>query len=446
MKYTTQLVAARSGMITRAMRVVADTEQLPPETVRASVATGRLVICENPAHLGCRAVGVGENCTVKVNANLGNSGLTGCPGGELTKLRAAIEAGADFIMDLSTGENSDEIRRQIIAASPVPVGTVPIYEAVARLDDPMELTLDLLLEVIEHQARQGVDFMTIHAGILHRHLPAADRRLLGIVSRGGALLAAWMKRHGRENPLYEQFDRVLEICARHDVTISLGDGLRPGCLADASDAAQFGELEVLGKLVSRCHAAGVQCLVEGPGHVPLDQIEMNMKRQQECCGGAPFYILGPLVTDCAPGYDHLTGAIGGAFGAFHGAAMLCYVTPKEHLGLPNVRDVHDGVIAFKIAAHAADIALQRPGARRRDDELSRARAAFDWEKQFSLALDPRHARELRQEAIRESGATTAHGQGTDGDRYCTMCGPKFCAVRISGGIPHKLTGQEPPHA
>ena len=431
MKYPTQLIAARAGMTTQAMRVVADTEQLKTEAVRASVASGRLVICANPAHARCRAVGVGENCTVKVNANLGNSGLTGCPGGELAKLRAALDAGADFIMDLSTGENADEIRRQILAASSVPVGTVPIYEAVARIDDPMNLTIDLLLDVIEHQASQGVDFMTIHAGILQRHLPAADKRLLGIVSRGGALLAAWMKQHGRENPLYEHFDRVLEICARHDVVISLGDGLRPGCLADASDAAQFGELEVLGELVGRCHAAGVQCMVEGPGHVPLNEIQMNMEKQKEICGGAPFYILGPLVTDCAPGYDHLTGAIGGAFGALHGAAMLCYVTPKEHLGLLNVQDVHDGVIAFKIAAHAADIALQRPGARTRDDAVSRARAVFDWEKQFELAIDPPRARELRNEAIRESGSATAHGQGPDGDHYCTMCGPKFCAVRIA---------------
>ena len=431
MNYSTQIVAARSGTITPAMRSVAETEGMTPETVRMSVAAGRLVICANPAHRDCRAIGVGENCSVKVNANLGNSGLASCPGGELAKLKAAVAAGADFIMDLSTGENSDEIRRQILAACPVPVGTVPIYEAVTQIDDIMDLRIEQLLAVIEHQARQGVDFMTIHAGILQRHLPAADRRLLGIVSRGGALLAAWMKRHGRENPLYEQFDRVLEICGRHDVTISLGDGLRPGCLADASDAAQFGELEILGELAARCRAAGVQCMVEGPGHVPLDQIENNIKRQQECCGGAPFYILGPLVTDCAPGYDHLTGAIGGALGAFHGAALLCYVTPKEHLGLPNVQDVHDGVIAFKIAAHAADIALHRPGARTRDDAVSRARAVFDWEKQFDLALDPQRARRLRQEAIQESGGPAAiQGQSPDHEHYCTMCGPKFCSMRL----------------
>lgn len=430
-QFNTQFMQARQGVVTAAMQAVAAAEQMPAEIVREKVAAGRVVICANPAHQNLRFIGVGERCTVKVNANLGNSALTGCSSGELAKLKAALAAGADMVMDLSTGADSDAIRQKIIAASPVPVGTVPIYEAVARIDDAMDLTPELLLGVIEHQAQQGVDFMTIHAGLLRSHLPAADRRLLGIVSRGGALLAAWMKTHGKENPLYTHFDQVLAVCRAHDVTISLGDGLRPGCLADASDEAQFGELEALGGLVRRCREAGVQVMVEGPGHVPVDQIQMNMEKQAELCDGAPFYILGPVVCDCAPGYDHITAAIGGTLGAFHGAALLCYVTPKEHLGLPNVKDVHDGVIAFKIAAHAADVALHRPGARQRDDAISRARAAFDWEKQFELALDPERARELRAEAIRESGTKEAHGQGPDGEHFCTMCGPKFCAMRVS---------------
>ena len=424
----TQYTIARAGQISAAMRAVATQEQLTPEAIRDGIAAGRLVICANPAHTNLRPMGVGAALTCKINANLGNSALTGCASGELAKVKAALAAGADMLMDLSTGDDADRIRGAVLAASPAPVGTVPIYEAVARIDDAMDLDEKLILEVIEHQAKQGVDFMTIHAGLLRQHLPAADRRLLGIVSRGGALIAAWMKKHKQENPFYTAFDKILEICGRHDVTISLGDGLRPGCLADASDEAQFGELEVLGKLVLRCRAAGVQVMVEGPGHVPLDQIQMNMEKQAEICDGAPFYILGPIVTDCAPGYDHFTAAIGGTLGAYYGAALLCYVTPKEHLGLPNVKDVHEGVIAFKIAAHAADIALKRPGARDRDDAISRARAAFDWEKQFELAMDPGRARELRKEALKEANVTdTDHTAG----EYCTMCGPKFCAMRVT---------------
>jgi len=283
-----------------------------------------------------------------------------------------------------------------------------------------------------------VDYMTIHAGFRAAHAPLAQDRKLGIVSRGGAILAAWMKYHGRENPFYEQFDRLLEICAEHDVTLSLGDGLRPGCLADASDAAQFAELETLGELVSRCRAAGVQAMVEGPGHVPMNQIEMNMRRERERCDDAPFYVLGPVVTDCAPGYDHITSAIGGALAAMHGAAMLCYVTPKEHLGLPNATDVRVGVVAARIAAHAADVARGRPGARNRDDAISEARRAFDWERQFTLALDPDHARVVRAEALRESRAEKGDAAPSDStacdERYCTMCGPKFCAMRIGQAL------------
>jgi phosphomethylpyrimidine synthase len=332
-------------------------------------------------------------------------------------------------MDLSTGANITTIRQTIISNSPAPVGTVPIYEALSRVATPGDIDEELILQVIREQAEQGVDYMTIHAGLLAKHVPMAKKRLLRIVSRGGSIIAGWMQKHQKENPFYTAFDKILEICTEHDVTLSLGDGLRPGCLADASDEAQFSELAELGKLVKRCHDAGVQVMVEGPGHIPLDEIEMNMTEEARLCYGAPFYILGPVVTDCAPGYDHITSAIGGALGAFHGAAMLCYVTPKEHLGLPNAEDVRNGVIAYKIAAHAADIALKKPHARDRDDAISTARAEFDWQKQFDLALDPDRARELRAEAIAESAQEGTHGQ--DHDRYCTMCGPDFCSMRIS---------------
>jgi phosphomethylpyrimidine synthase len=338
-------------------------------------------------------------------------------------------------MDLSTGAGVECVRAALLAHSRVALGTVPIYEAACGVADTNDLSSDLLLATIEAQARQGVDYMTVHAGLLARHVPLARERVLGIVSRGGAILARWMVTHGRENPFYERFDDILAICREHDVTLSLGDGLRPGCLADASDTAQFAELEVLGELVRRCRAAGVQAMVEGPGHIPLDQVAMNMEREREVCEDAPFYILGPVVTDCAPGYDHITSAIGAAVGAMHGAAMLCYVTPKEHLGLPNARDVRDGVIAYRIAAHAADIAKGIPGSRERDDAISRARAEFDWERQFELALDPERARELRAEALAEHDAATGSATpGTAGGRHpercCTMCGPRFCSIRV----------------
>ena len=417
------------------MRAVAEAEGMDATRLVAHVAAGRVVLPCNPRHPNVVPMGIGRELKTKVNANIGNSSMSGNVPGENAKLDAALRYGADAVMDLSTGPDVDRIREQILARSPVPVGTVPIYQALCMVEDPMDISGDLLLRVIRSQAAQGVDFMTLHAGLLRRHLEYARRRLLGIVSRGGAITAKWMRRHGAENPLYERFDEVLAICREHDVTISLGDGLRPGCLADASDEAQFGELAALGELVRRCRESDVQVMVEGPGHVPLDQIQMNMDRERQECDDAPFYILGPVVADCAPGYDHITSAIGAALGAMHGAAMLCYVTPKEHLGLPNGRDVRDGVIAYKIAAHAADIAKGIPGARDRDDAISRARATFDWESQFALALDPDKARELREEALLEGGsAETTAGTPAERDHYCSMCGPKFCAVRISRDV------------
>ncbi|MBN1268393.1 MAG: phosphomethylpyrimidine synthase ThiC [Kiritimatiellae bacterium] len=425
----TQMPAARAGRITAAMQAVARKESRPPEFIRDGVAAGRIVIPCNPRHAALDPIGIGRALLTKINANLGNSPLAGSASDELAKLRCAVGLGADAVMDLSTGAGIEDIRLRILAGTSAPVGTVPIYEAVSLADDPMDLTPELLLDVIEAQAAQGVDFMTLHAGLLSRHVPLVRQRLAGIVSRGGALLATWMQKHRQENPLFAHFDRVLDICRTHDVTISLGDGLRPGCLADASDAAQFGELEVLGDLVRRSRRAGVQAMVEGPGHIPLNEIEMNMRREDELCDGAPFYVLGPVVTDCAPGYDHITAAIGAAQAALHGAAMLCYVTPREHLGLPDLEDVRQGVVAFKIAAHAADVALGRPGARERDDAISRARVAFDWEKQFELALDPERARRMRAEALAAAGQTPP----PTGDEapYCTMCGPGFCSMRIS---------------
>ncbi|MBP7275605.1 MAG: phosphomethylpyrimidine synthase ThiC [Kiritimatiellae bacterium] len=424
----TQLISARRGMTTTEMTRVAEAERLPAETIRAGVAQGRIVIPANPAHPNLRPVGIGRALRTKVNANLGTSALSGTAPGERTKLETALEAGADTVMDLSTGPGALDLLRATMAASPAPVGTVPIYEAVVRAGSGEALTPELWLAAVEDQARLGVDYMTVHAGLRRAHVPLARQRLLGIVSRGGALTAAWMVKHRRENFAWERFDDLLDICRAHDVTLSLGDGLRPGCLADASDEAQFAELEELGMLARRCRDAGVQAMIEGPGHVPLHQIEMNMRREIELCDDAPFYVLGPLVTDCAPGHDHWVGAIGGAWMAMHGAAMLCYVTPKEHLGLPNARDVREGVIAFRVAAHAADVAKGIPGARDRDDALSRARGAFDWSGQFEYALDPGRARAVRAEALREAGLAP---EDCDGDHHCTMCGPEFCAMKLN---------------
>ena len=425
-----QMHYARQGIVTEEMNHVALEERLPPEFIREEVAAGRLVICANVNHRDLRPMGIGIGVRCKINANLGNSALGSNIQEEVEKVRLAVKFGADTVMDLSTGKQLDETREAIIRATTVPVGTVPIYEALERVHGkPEALTPEVMLQVIEHQAKQGVDFMTIHAGVLLEHLPLIEGRVTGVVSRGGAILARWCKAHQKQNFLFTQFDRLLEICKRYDVTISLGDGMRPGCLADASDAAQFAELDVLGALTLKAWEQDVQVMVEGPGHVPMDQIPMNIERQIKVCHGAPFYVLGPLVTDIAPGYDHITSAIGAAIAAQAGAAMLCYVTPKEHLGLPNNEDVRRGVLAFKIAAHAADIGLKKPGARDRDDAMGEARDAFDWEKQFELALDPERAREYRSQALKKS----VKKKGKD-ESFCTMCGPKFCSMRLSHEI------------
>ena len=441
----TQLLAARGGEITDAIRIVAGKEGMSPQDIHGLVAKGHAVIPANRHHSALAPIGIGSALHTKINANIGNSALSSGIPEEQEKLRTAVQYGADTVMDLSTGPDAAGIRKAIIGNSPVPVGTVPIYEAVCRVENVEDLTAELLLDVIAEQAQQGVDYMTVHVGVLKEHLPLAENRLLGIVSRGGAITAKWMKHHVTQNPLYTHFDDLLDICLRDDVTLSLGDGLRPGCLADASDDAQFAELDVLGDLVRRSREAGVQVMVEGPGHIPLNEIEMNMAREADVCDNAPFYILGPVVTDCAPGYDHSTSAIGAAAGAMHGAAMLCYVTPKEHLGLPNARDVRDGVVAYKIAAHSADIAKGLPGARQRDDDISRARAAFDWQRQFELALDPGKARALRREALGEQIPTLEEEElpdpretDHDEEHYCTMCGPKFCSMRLS----RELTDEE----
>jgi phosphomethylpyrimidine synthase len=419
---TTQCAAARAGRTTPDMQAAAEAERVTPEQVRDALASGRAVLPCNPAHTGLVPRVVGRAFRTKVNANIGRSPERSDRGGELVKLRTALDAGADFMMDLSVGPDAPAILRAILAACPAPLGTVPLYEAFHRADgDVTRLTADLLLDVIREQADAGVDFMTLHAGLLRAHLPLALKRTLGITSRGGAILAEWMTHFERENPLYTHWDAVMAVCRAHDVTVSLGDGLRPGCLADASDAAQFAELDVAGELVRRCRAADVQIMVEGPGHVPFNQIAMNMEREARVCDGAPFYVLGPVVTDIAPGYDHITSCIGATAAAFHGASLLCYVTPAEHLGLPTAEDVHSGVVAYRIAAHAADVARGLPGARERDDAMAQARRAFDWPRQFALALDGETARRRYEEA-----------RAADGEPdHCSMCGKAFCAVRIS---------------
>jgi phosphomethylpyrimidine synthase len=424
----TQMHHARHGEITAAMRRVAEREELEPELIRTEVARGRLIIPANVRHLAGRLdpMGIGTVARVKINANIGNSAVTSDVDGELEKLHFAVHYGADTVMDLSTGGGIDEIREAIVAASPVPIGTVPIYQVIQSVDDVAAITPRMLLENIEHQARQGVDYITVHCGILREHLGFALGRVTGIVSRGGSLLAAWMTQRREQNPLYTHFDELLEIVRGYDVSLSLGDGLRPGALADASDKAQFAELEVLGELTVKAWERDVQVMIEGPGHIPMHQIELNVRKEQEICREAPFYTLGPLVTDVAPGYDHITSAIGAAMIGWYGASMLCYVTPKEHLGLPNANDVREGVIAYKIAAHAADIARGRRGARDRDDALSRARFAFDWNEQFRLSLDPARAREYHDETLPAEYFKSAE--------FCSMCGPKFCSMHITRTI------------
>lgn len=424
----TQLEAAKQGIVTAAMQAVARDEDLTPEEVRLAVLTGEAVIPLNPAHANCMPVGVGRMFTTKINANLGRSITHSGKGDELDKLEVALKAGADFVMDLSVGEDVKAIRAGMLAASPKPLGTVPVYETISRLKgDIPHMDPSLLIDVIREQAEQGVDFMTLHAGLMLKHIPMAMKRKMGIVSRGGAIMAEWMMENNAENPLYTRWDEVLDILAKHDVTVSLGDGMRPGCLADASDSAQFGELEILGELVRRCRERGVQVMVEGPGHIPFNQIQMNMEREQQLCAKAPFYVLGPVVTDIAPGYDHIVSAIGATAAATYGASLLCYVTPAEHLGLPDADEVHRGCIAYKIAAHAGDVARGLKGARDRDDRMADARSAFDWDKQFSFALDPEKARArwLKTRAFTDE----AHS-----DDHCSMCGKEFCAVRTSRRI------------
>jgi phosphomethylpyrimidine synthase len=375
----------------------------------------------NHKNLEPMCIGVASKC--KINANIGNSSTTSNLGDEVAKLEYCVKYGADTVMDLSTGGDIPRIRQAIIDASPVPIGTVPIYEALSRVRRVEDLTIDVMLEVIEEQAAQGVDYMTIHAGVLVQYIPLTTKRITGIVSRGGAILAEWMVKNHKQNLLYEHFDRICKIFQKYDVTFSLGDGLRPGSLADASDEAQFAELKTLGELTRIAWAHDVQVMIEGPGHIPMDQIQMQVEKEMEMCHEAPFYTLGPLVTDFAPGYDHITSAIGAAMIGWYGASMLCYVTPKEHLGLPNLEDVKQGIIAYKIAAHAADIARHRPGARDRDDQLSRARYRFDWKEQFALSLDPETAQAMHDETLPEEGFKDA--------AFCSMCGPKFCSMNHS---------------
>jgi phosphomethylpyrimidine synthase len=419
----TQLQRARDGEVTPAMERVAEREQVDPEFVREQVADGQAVIPANESHDALDPMIIGREFSTKVNANIGASPDSSGLEEELEKLHTAVHYGADTVMDLSTGGGDlDEIRQANVDHSPVPVGTVPIYEARKQVESVADLTPELLLDVIEKQAEQGVDYMTIHAGVLLEHLPLTDGRKTGIVSRGGSILAQWMEENATQNPLYTHFEDICDIFAEHDVTFSLGDGLRPGCIADAGDDAQYAELDTLGELTRTAWDHGVQVMVEGPGHVPMDQIPEQMARQREVCDGAPFYVLGPLVTDIAPGYDHITSAIGAAIAAQSGAAMLCYVTPKEHLGLPDREDVREGLAAYRIAAHAADVGNNREGASEWDDALSEARYAFDWNEQFDLALDPERAKDYHDQ--------TLPGDNYKDARFCSMCGAEFCSMRI----------------
>jgi phosphomethylpyrimidine synthase len=421
-----QMHYARKGLITEEMLYVTEREKLTPELVREEVARGRMIIPASINHpeLEPMCIGVASRC--KINANIGNSAVTSNIDEELKKLHTAVHYGADTVMDLSTGGTISQIREAILRHSPVPIGTVPVYEAVSRVKKIEDLTADILLEVIEEQAQQGVDYMTIHAGVLIQYLPLVSKRITGIVSRGGAILAQWMAHHRKQNFLYDRFEDVCKIFKKYDVSFSLGDGLRPGCVADASDEAQFAELRTLGELTEIAWKHDVQVMIEGPGHIPMDKIKEQVDEEGKHCHEAPFYTLGPLVTDIAPGYDHITSAIGAAMIGWYGAAMLCYVTPKEHLGLPNDKDVKDGIIAYKIAAHAADVARHRKGARDRDDAISYARYTFDWERQFALSLDPETARSMHDETLADDYYKQAS--------FCSMCGPKFCSMNYSAKV------------
>lgn len=425
-KTPTQMYYAKKGVITPEMNYVAQAEMLNPELVRSEVAAGKMIIPANIHHENLLPMAIGREAKTKINANIGNSSLSSDIDAELEKLQICLKYGADTVMDLSTGGDLDAIRSAIIANSTVPIGTVPMYQIIHNIKEVENLTTDNILKTLEKQARQGVSYFTIHAGFLLKFMPLVAKRKMGIVSRGGSLTASWMMHHHKENPFYEAFDDILEICAAHDVALSLGDGLRPGCLYDATDEAQLSELRVLGELTLRAWEKNVQVMIEGPGHIPLNQIEYNMKIERELCHGAPFYVLGPLPTDIGAGYDHITSAIGGTMAAFYGASMLCYVTPKEHLGLPNANDAREGIVAHKIAAHAADVALGKAGAIERDHAMSDARYAFDWNRQFELSLDPERARELHDESLPQESFKKAE--------FCSMCGPKFCAYKISKNL------------
>ncbi|MFE4462377.1 phosphomethylpyrimidine synthase ThiC [Nocardia tengchongensis] len=423
----TQLNWARQGIITSEMRYIAAREGVSAELVRDEVAAGRAVIPANHKHPESEPMIIGKKFAVKINANIGNSAVSSSIAEEVEKMVWATRWGADTIMDLSTGKNIHETREWILRNSPVPVGTVPIYQALEKVNgDPTKLTWEMYRDTVIEQAEQGVDYMTVHAGVLLRYVPLAAKRVTGIVSRGGSIMAAWCLAHHQESFLYTNFRELCEILAKYDITFSLGDGLRPGSIADANDEAQFAELRTLGELTKIAKSYGVQVMIEGPGHVPMHKIVENVKLEEELCEEAPFYTLGPLATDIAPAYDHITSAIGAAIIAQAGTAMLCYVTPKEHLGLPNRDDVKVGVITYKIAAHAADLAKQHPRAQDRDNALSKARFEFRWTDQFNLALDPDTAREYHDETMPAEPAKTAH--------FCSMCGPKFCSMRISQDV------------
>ncbi|AFP37287.1 phosphomethylpyrimidine synthase ThiC [Mycolicibacterium smegmatis] len=423
----TQLQRARAGEITAEMAFIAEREGVPAELVRSEVARGRAVIPANHNHPESEPMIIGKAFGVKVNANIGNSAVTSSIAEEVDKMVWATRWGADTIMDLSTGRDIHLTREWILRNSPVPVGTVPMYQALEKVNgDPTKLSWDVYRDTVIEQCEQGVDYMTVHAGVLLRHIPLTVDRVTGIVSRGGSIMAAWCLAHHTESFLYTNFEELCEIFARYDVTFSLGDGLRPGSIADANDAAQFAELRTLGELTTIAKNHGVQVMIEGPGHVPMHKIVENVRLEEELCDDAPFYTLGPLATDIAPAYDHITSAIGAAIIAQAGTAMLCYVTPKEHLGLPNRQDVKDGVIAYKIAAHSADLAKGHPRAQQRDDALSKARFEFRWHDQFALSLDPDTAREFHDETLPAEPAKTAH--------FCSMCGPKFCSMRITADL------------
>ncbi|MGH9129826.1 MAG: phosphomethylpyrimidine synthase ThiC [Acidimicrobiales bacterium] len=423
----TQLHYARRGEVTHEMAFVAAREGLDPEVVRDEIARGRAILPANVNHPESEPMAIGRNLLVKVNANIGNSAVASSISEEVDKLTWATRWGADTIMDLSTGRDIHSTREWIIRNSPVPVGTVPIYQALEKVDGAAEeLSWDVYRATVIEQCEQGVDYMTVHAGVRLAYVPLTAKRITGIVSRGGSIMAAWCLAHHTESFLYTHFAELCEILAAYDVSFSLGDGLRPGCVADANDEAQFAELRTLGELTEVAWANDVQCMIEGPGHVPMHKIKENMDLQLEVCHEAPFYTLGPLTTDVAPGYDHITSAIGAAMIGWYGTAMLCYVTPKEHLGLPNRADVKEGVIAYKIAAHAADLAKGHPGAQAWDDALSKARFEFRWEDQFNLSMDPDTARSYHDETLPAGPAKVAH--------FCSMCGPKFCSMRISQDV------------